>query len=413
MEAIVVGGGIAGLTAALCLHAKGINVEVFERTPEIRELGVGVNILPHATKVLDRLGLVDKLYEVGIETAELIFCHRLGQTIWQEPRGRDAGYRYPQFSIHRGRLQGVLYEEVKARIGADHVHAGHELTHVTQTDGQVTATMRLANGTTVERRADVAIGADGIHSNTRAAFYPGEGPPIWSGRMFWRGAAEWDPFLTGRSMIISGGMTGKLVVYPISNQGCRPGKTLMNWAVFIPAGEPGSEPPRRENWDRRGDTNELLPFVKRTFRSDVVDVVGLISATEEIFEYPVCDRDPIDRWSFGRATMIGDAAHPMYPMGSNGASQAIIDAGEVADWLSRGLPAAEALSGFQKERIPQIAQIVRSNREGGNERVIDVVAALAPDGFTELEDVISQAQLAKIVTGYSVMAGFSKEAVNG
>ena len=162
MEAIVVGGGIAGLTAALCLHAKGINVDVFERTPEIRELGVGVNILPHATKVLDRLGLVDKLYEVGIETAELIFCHRLGQTIWQEPRGRDAGYRYPQFSIHRGRLQGVLYEEVKARIGADHVHAGHELTHVTQTDSQVIATMRLANGTSVERRAEVAIGADGI-----------------------------------------------------------------------------------------------------------------------------------------------------------------------------------------------------------------------------------------------------------
>ena len=386
---------------------------MFERTPEIGELGVGVNILPHATKVLDRLGLVDKLHEVGIETAELIFCHRLGQTIWQEPRGRDAGYRYPQFSIHRGRLQGVLLQEVRARVGADRVHPGHELVAIRQTEGEVTATMRPLDGSTVEHSADVLIGADGIHSNTRAAFYPDEGAPIWSGRMFWRGATEWDPFLTGRSMIISGGMTGKLVLYPISNQGCRPGKTLMNWAVFIPAGEPGSQPPRRESWDRKGDTDELLPFVQRTFRSDVVDVVGLITSTEEIFEYPVCDRDPIDRWSFGRATMIGDAAHPMYPMGSNGASQAIVDAGEVAEWLDRGMPVADALSGFQNDRIPQIAQIVRSNREGGNERVIDVVAALAPDGFARLDDVISQAKLAQIVTGYSAMAGFSKEAVNG
>jgi 2-polyprenyl-6-methoxyphenol hydroxylase-like FAD-dependent oxidoreductase len=326
MKVLVIGGGIGGFATALSLHAVGIECEVFEQSRGIRELGVGINTLPHAIKELAEVGLLDALDRVAIRTYELIYTNRFGQELWREPRGLDAGYDYPQLSIHRGKLQGVLYEATRARIGEDNIHTAHQLHDVAQDAHGVTATFirRAGSEETVTARGDVLIAADGIHSMARRTFYPDEGPPTWNGIMIWRGAVEYPPFLTGRSMIIAGGMQAKLVLYPISNQTSKPGTNLLNWAVVAKLGDGSEPPPRREDWNRLGRLDELLPHVEGVFHLDTVDPVEVIRATEAVYEYPMCDRDPLPHWSFGRVTLLGDAAHPMYPVGSNGASQAIL-----------------------------------------------------------------------------------------
>ena len=367
MKALIIGGGIGGLAAALCLHEKGIEVEVYERSREIRELGVGINTLPHAIKELADLGLLDALDKVAIRTHELIYTNRFGQQIWREPRGIDAGYDVPQFSINRGRLQGVLYQAVRERIGDDNIHTGHDCVDVAQEPDRATARFAV-NGDTermVERDGDVIIAADGIHSLIRAKFYPEEGPPKWNGIMLWRGATEWEPFLDGRSMVIAGGMEAKLVLYPISNETSDPDKVMMNWAVGAKLGDGSGPPPRREDWSREGALDEVLPFVEDVFKLDLLDPAALIRGTEQFYEYPMCDRDPIPTWSFGSITLLGDAAHPMYPVGSNGASQAVLDARCLADLLAGASDVEAALKAYEAERQPVTAEIVHTNRQGG------------------------------------------------
>lgn len=414
MKAIIIGGGVGGFAAALCLHRAGIECEVFEQSREVRELGVGINTLPHAIKELAGLGLLDALDRVGIRTYELFYQNRFGQTVWREPRGTDAGYDFPQFSIHRGKLRGVIANAARDRLGADAIHTGHQLVDFAEDADGVTATFLRRDGSDrkVTARGDVLIAADGIHSTVRKRFYPEEGPPSWNGIMLWRGAVEREPFMTGRSMIVAGGMTAKFVLYPISNEVETPGKQLINWAVAVKLGDGSSPPPRREDWNREGDLEELLGHVRGLFHLDVLDPVELIRSTPEFFEYPMCDRDPLPRWSFGRVTLLGDAAHPMYPVGSNGASQAILD----ARCLERLLPGAAsvevALEAYDAERRPVTADIVRQNRGGGPERVIDVIEERAPDGFDDISDIATPAELEAIVKGYSQLAGFDKTQVN-
>jgi 2-polyprenyl-6-methoxyphenol hydroxylase-like FAD-dependent oxidoreductase len=414
MKVLVIGGGIGGFATALSLHAVGIECEVFEQSRGIRELGVGINMLPHAVKELAELGLLDALDRVAIRTHELIYANRFGQEIWREPRGLDAGYDYPQFSMHRGTLQGVLYAATRARIGADHIRLAHQLHDVAQDDHGVTATFIRLDGSdeTVTARGDVLIAADGIHSTVRRLFFPGEGAPTWNGIMLWRGAIEHPSFLTGRSMLIAGGMQAKLVLYPISNQTNTPGTTLLNWAVAAKLGDGSAPPPRREDWNRLGRLDELVPHVEGVFQLSTVDPVEIIRATPEFYEYPMCDRDPLPHWSFGRVTLLGDAAHPMYPVGSNGASQAILDARCVAPLLAKTREVVTALQLYEAARLPGTAQIVQDNRSGGPERVIDVVEERAPHGFAHLDEVASHAELEAIVKGYSKMAGFDQTQVN-
>lgn len=414
MNVLVIGGGIGGFATALSLHAVGIECEVFEQSRSIRELGVGINTLPHAIKELAELGLLDALDRVAIRTHELIYTNRFGQEIWREPRGCDAGYDYPQFSIHRGRLQGVLYEATRARIGEERIHTAHQLQHIAQNDRGVTATFTRRDGSneTVTARGDVLIAADGIHSTVRRSFYPDEGSPTWNGIMLWRGAVTHAPFLTGRSMIIAGGMNAKLVLYPISEQTSNPRTNLLNWAVTAKLGDRFAPLPRREDWHRVGQLDELLPHVQGVFRLPAVDPVEIIRSTAEFYEYPMCDRDPLPRWSFGRVTLLGDAAHPMYPVGSNGASQAILDARCLAPLLAETKDIVVALKAYEDARLSATTKIVQDNRSGGPERVIDVVEERAPNGFTRLDDVASRAELEAIVKGYSTMAGFDQTQVN-
>jgi 5-methylphenazine-1-carboxylate 1-monooxygenase len=407
MSVLVVGGGIGGLTTALALHERGIrDVTVLEASPEIRELGVGINTLPHAIRELRDLGLLDALDAVALRTAELFYLNRQGQQIWHEPRGVAAGHDVPQLSIHRGLLQAVIANAVRERLGPDAIRTGHRLTDIAADDDGVT--VRVTDRSDDEphaMRADVLVGADGIHSTVRATLFPGAGPPRWNGSTLWRGARPWPAFLTGRSMIIAGGMASKLVVYPIA-PGRDPAAPLTNWAVIAPTGRPGGPPPRPQSWLEQGHLDELLPHVEG-FTVPHVDAVDLIAATETVYEYPMCDRDPLPRWSHGRVTLLGDAAHPMYPVGSNGASQAILDAVALAGQLDVGDDPAAALRRYEEERLPATAAIVRANRMGGPEGVIDAVERLAPDGFEDIEAVLPHAERAAIVQGYAAQAGFA------
>lgn len=413
MKIIIVGGGIGGLAAALMLHDRGIEAQVFERSDEIRELGVGINTLPHAIKELANIGLLDNLDKVAVRTHELIYQNRQGQTIWQELRGTDAGLDMPQFSIHRGRLQGVLRDAVIERLGPDAIKTSHACIGVDQDTGSVTAIFRSANEDELKVDGDAVIACDGIHSVVRKQFYPDQGDPKWNGIMLWRGACLWEPFLTGRSMVIAGGMDAKLVLYPIANDDRSDGKVLMNWAVAAKMGDGSTPMPRREDWNREGVMSELLPFVENTFSLDVLDPLALIRETGIFYEYPMCDRDPVEQWTFDRVTLLGDAAHPMYPVGSNGASQAILDARCLADRLAACTgDAAAALLAYEAERLPATSEIVRQNRSGGPERVIDLVNQRAPDGFERLEEVASQEELEAVVRGYQKTAGFDKASVN-
>ncbi|MFZ2143617.1 MAG: flavin-dependent oxidoreductase [Xanthobacteraceae bacterium] len=410
MKVIIIGGGIGGLATALMLHARGIDCEIYEQSDAVRELGVGINTLPHAIRELAELGLLDRLDAVAVRTYELFYTNRFGQEIWREPRGTDAGYEYPQFSVHRGRLQAVIYDAVRSRLGESRIHTGHRLGAFTQDDAGVTAYFFDRSGShRATARGDVLVGADGIHSAVREALYPNEGPARWNGSMLWRGAIDWPQFLTGRSMVIAGGMAAKLVIYPIA-EGSRPNHRLTNWAVLVKIAEPGV-PPRKEDWSRLGRLEELMPHVQR-FRIPYVDAKALIEASTEFWEYPLCDRDPLPHWSHGRVTLLGDAAHPMYPVGSNGASQAILDARCLADRVVGAEHPWHALWTYEQERLPITAQVVRMNRKGGPEGVIDAVEERAPDGFSNVDDVLPFEQRKAIVRGYASTAGFAREQVN-
>jgi 2-polyprenyl-6-methoxyphenol hydroxylase-like FAD-dependent oxidoreductase len=411
MKVIIAGAGVGGLVTALMLHARGIDCEIYEQSDAVRELGVGINTLPHAIKELAELGLLERLDAVAIRTYELFYTNRFGQEIWREPRGLDAGYDIPQFSIHRGRLQGVIYQAVRARLGESRIHLGSRLGSFAQDDGGVTAYFFDRSGAHLHTaRADVLIGADGIHSLVREQLFPAEGPPAWNGLMLWRGAIDWPAFLTGRSMVVAGGLAAKVVIYPIA-EGSRPDRRLTNWAVVGRVGDGSSPPPQKQDWSRPGRFEDLMPHVQR-FRIPYLDARALIEATNEFWENPMCDRDPLPRWSQGRVTLLGDAAHPMYPVGSNGASQAILDARFLADRLKDSEHAVQALWTYEQTRLPMTAEIVRMNRRGGPEGVIDAVEARAPEGFSNIDDVLSFEQRKAIVRGYASTAGFAREQVN-
>lgn len=406
MTVLIAGAGIGGLTTALMLHERGIKATVVEQAPQVREVGVGINTLPHSIAELAGLGLLDRLDDVGLRTRELRYLTRQGQEVWRELRGLHAGHKFPQFSIHRGRLQKVLYDAAVERMGKDAVLTGLRLSGFVQDEAGVTAHFTdAAEGVTSRTlRGEVLICADGIHSMGRKRFYPNEGPPSWAGVVMWRGAAEWPVWEDGETMAIAGGLGAKLVLYPIAP--AKDGRQLMNWVVNVRVADGSVSPPPPESWSRQAPLSRVLPYARR-FTVPGFDVEALVRASGTIFEYPMADRDPLPRWTHGRVTLLGDAAHPMYPVGSNGAAQAILDARCLADHMAAAEHPREALYRYEEERLPKTAEVVRTNRRGGPERVIDEVERLSPRRFDNIDHVLSYEDRKAIVEGYAKMAGFA------
>jgi 2-polyprenyl-6-methoxyphenol hydroxylase-like FAD-dependent oxidoreductase len=410
MTVLVAGGGIGGLTVALSLHQIGVPVRVFESVTELKPVGVGINVLPHACRELIDLGLLDRLEQTGIRTRELAYFSKHGKPIWSEPRGIEAGYRWPQISIHRGTLHQLLLDAARERIGPDNILTGHHLTDWTETADGVTARFTGRDGKSAgDYQGALLIGADGIHSAMRAKLYPDEGPPIWNGRILWRGVTDGAPFLSGRTMIMAGHETLKFVCYPIDNAATERGKPVINWIAERHL--PPDYQWRREDYNRQGKLEEFLPWFE-DWRFDWLDVPGLIRNARYCFEYPLVDRDPLDKWTFGRVTLLGDAAHPMYPIGSNGASQAILDARVLTREIAAKGETQAALEAYEAERRPATTQLVLLNRGNGPEQVMQLVEERAPNGYNTVTEVLSQQELEGIAANYKRVAGFQVDALN-
>ena len=401
MDIVIAGGGIGGLTAALALHARGHRVTVLEAVREPKPLGVGINLLPHAVAVLDELGLLPALRGMAVETSALVFANRHGQAIYRDARGLEGGYSHPQFSIHRGQLQMRLWAEAGTRVT---VLGGQRVVGVRDDGGKAIALVETADGPR-ELAADLVVGADGIHSALRRRLAPDEGAPCWRGVMMWRGTSWAPPFLDGRTMVQAGHSRAKFVVYPIGAPRAD-GLQLINWIADRRVREPapGLTAPDRADWSRAGRLDDLLPTFGN-WHFDWLDVPGLITRAEQMLEWPMVDRDPLPRWRLGCSTLLGDAAHPMVPIGSNGATQAIMDAQALAAALSAHADLHTALAAYEDERRPLCARIVAMNRQEGLDAILDRVEALAPDGFARLADVIDPAEVAAEINAYKAAAG--------
>ncbi|MDP1752189.1 MAG: flavin-dependent oxidoreductase [Reyranella sp.] len=411
MKIVIAGAGIGGLVAAMCLHRAGFDVEVFEAVGELRPLGVGINIQAGAVRILCGLGLEPALAATAIETRELRYANRHGQTIWADPRGRHAGLPWPQFSIHRGELQMILFHAAAEMLGADRIKFGRRIADFTQKGSKVTASFVDRDGRAAETaEADILIGADGIHSAVRGRFYPDEGPPKWQGILMWRGVTVGKPYLGGATMVQAGHHTQKFVCYPISRAHAERGEALINWICDLHVGDMAGDGalPSREDWNKAGKLANFLPRFE-DWKFDWLDVPGVIRAAHTILEFPMIDRDPLPRWSHGRVTLLGDAAHPMYPIGSNGASQAILDGEAITQELIAGGDPEAALQRYEQRRLPPTARIVDSNRRKGIDVMLDIVEQRAPQGFSDLESVLPADELEKIVGDYKKLVAQDRE----
>ena len=407
MKIVIAGAGIGGLVAAMCLHRAGFDVKVFEAVGELKPLGVGINIQAGAVRILCGLGLEPALAATAIETRELRYANRHGQTIWADPRGRHAGLPWPQFSIHRGELQMILFRAAQEMLGAGRIKFGRRIARFAQHHGKVSAQFVDRDGMPVENiEADILIGADGIHSAVRAQFYPDEGPPKWQGILMWRGVTVGKPYLGGATMVQAGHHTQKFVCYPISRVHADRGEALINWICDLHMGDGAL--PSREDWNKPGRLADFLPRFK-DWKFGWLDVPEVIQSAHAIFEFPMVDRDPLPRWSHGRVSLLGDAAHPMYPIGSNGASQAIIDGEALTQELLVGDDPEVALQRYERRRLPPMARIVESNRRKGIDVMLDIVEQRAPQGFSDLESVLPADELEKIVGDYKRLVAQDRE----
>lgn len=411
MKIIIAGAGIGGLITALHLHKAGFDAHIYESAREIKPLGVGINLLPHAVRVLTNLGLQNELEKAAVATRELIYFNKFGQQIWQEPRGKFAGYNWPQYSIHRGEFQMILLAAAKKKLGEEKIHTGHRLQYCKNITNGVEASF-IHDETTnavVSVQGDLLVGADGIHSVVRKQFYPGEGLPRFSGIILHRGTTKAKPFLSGSSMFMAGHAAQKFVAYPITPGLDENGYKLINWIADLKVGKEENIPV--QDWNRKCDKQKLLSHFQ-SWQFEWLNIPALINGAEAVYEFPMSDRDPLPKWSFDRITLLGDAAHPMYPIGSNGASQAILDAESLTIALRNNEDSVTALVLYEKERLPATTNIVLQNRLMGPEQVMQIAEERAPDGFENIHDVISQEELETIAARYKKTAGFDKETLN-
>lgn len=407
MEVIVAGAGLGGLVAANKLHRLGHDVTVIDAAPMLLPLGVGINMLPHGAGILYELGLEDALNRTGIQTSAVEYRTEFGQVILRDPRGRNAGDPFPQYSIHRGHLHKVLLDAATAALPAGRIMTGHRIEGFTQTADRVSAQLRRTDGTAATLEADLLIGADGVHSALCKQMHP-DAALTFSGTMMWRGAVEREPYMDGRTMVIAGHHDAKMVIYPISEEARLRGRSLINLTAEIHIGTSATYP--KEDWNRPAHVSEFIHAFEH-MKFDFLDIPAALREIEDVFVYPMVDRDPLPFWSQGRVTLMGDSAHPMYPIGANGASQAFLDADALDKALREHADPVEALQAYEQQRLPAAAAVVAANRAKGPEAVLQLARERVTGPDDDISALISREEIDAITRSYQKVAGFDPESL--
>ncbi len=409
MKVMIAGAGIGGLTAALSLQKTGVDVTLFESVASIKPLGVGINVLPHATRELFALGLEKELDSFAIKTRSMKYFTRRGKEVISVPCGQYAGYKWPQYSLHRGEFQMLLLKTFKERAGEDKVICGHTISDFEQEDSGVTATFIDSKTKSVIRTetADILVAGDGLHSAIRKKLYPNEGSPVFSKMICYRGAVETTPCLDGESMIICGDKRLRLVSYPMSNTLREQGRSHMNWIAAVPF---ASDTVGKEDWSQQTRPEKLIELYQ-DWQFDWLNVPQTIGSTAEIFEFPVYDRDPLKQWTFDRVTLLGDAAHPLIPVSSSGAVHAIIDGRALAYALGSHDNPLDGLKAYEQDRLPKANKVVVASRNNGPDEVLEIVRQECGDADNIYEHV-DRNRIQAVIDDFKEVSGFGIDTLN-
>ena len=407
---LIAGGGIGGLSLALTLHQIGVPCIVFEAVPQLQPLGVGINLQPNAVRELFDLGLDDRVLDtIGIQAREWALVGRNGKDIYAEPRGLPAGYRWPQYSVHRGRLQMLLYRTMLDRLGASALRLGHRVVGYRNEPDGVVASIETRDGRTLEARGALLVGADGLHSAVRAQMHPRQPPIHWGGAIMWRGTTPGVPIRSGASFVGLGSLKHRVVFYPISQPDPASGLATINWIAEFTVDN--SQGWTQGDWNRRVDVADFIHHFEG-WDFGWLDVPAMLRGATEVFEYPMIDRDPVPTWVDGRVALLGDAAHVMYPVGSNGASQAIVDARVLgAALVEHGVQPA-ALRRYDDRLCADISALVLRNRGAGPFGLLGLVDERCGGVFDDIDEVIPAAEREAYMAGYKAAAGFAIETLN-
>ena len=408
---IIAGGGIGGLATALTLHQIGVPCIVFEAVQEMRPLGVGINMQPNAVRELHDLGITrDDLDRVGLPAKEWALVGLNGNEIYSEPRGLLAGYNWPQYAVHRGQFHMLLHEKVVERIGPDSVRLGSRVAgYRKNSDGGVTAFIEHADGSASETVGALLVGADGINSAIRAQMHPAQPPIHWGGAVMWRGTTWAKPIRTGSSFVGLGTHRHRMVFYPISHPDSQTGLAMINWIAEVTMDN--TEGWKQRGWFRQVGIGDFIHHFENWIW-DWLDVPALIRQADSAFENPMIDRDPVPTWRDGPVLLLGDAAHAMYPTGSNGGSQAIVDARILGAAMIEHGVTQEALAAFDGKLCGPISQLILRNRGAGPFGLLNIVDERCGGTFDNIDDVISPKERTEFMAGYKAAAGFAIEKLN-
>jgi len=394
----IIGGGISGLSLALQLNHYGFAVEIFESAKELSPLGLGLNLQPKAVKILANCNLFDELITNGVAISSVEFQCKDGLSIFSQKRGIADGYDFPQIAIHRAKLQQMLLKQFTLQP-KNKIYLGQQLINFQEYHSNVVCTLvdRTTNNV-LDKTVDILIGADGIHSTIRAKIHNDKANYQFAGIMMWRGISKIKPFQQHSSVVVRGNRNVQLITYPISPLD-KNGECYINWVVEIFDEETNT---LDDNcWNKQGHVAEFIHYFN-DWQNKFLDIEPLFDKAINIFKFPMVDRNPLNYWNTNRVTLIGDAAHPMYPRGANGASQGIIDAEYLATVIHSASNISDALQQYQANRLPITSKIVLDNRNANQLEILSLVAARCQKTCQNIHTCIDSEYIRQILTDYKI-----------